>query len=126
MQRHAQEYTRNFLLAMFGYTVFVLLSVWLLKQMPDTPWRYLIAIVPMLPLFFALRAYLRYLDRMDELQQRIQLQAVSFAAGATGMLTLTYGFLEGVGLPSLSYVWIFPLLIALWRLATAVLTRRYQ
>ena len=67
--------------------------------------RALVVLVPMIPLIFAMRAYLRYLGRMDELARRIQLEALGFAFGLSGMLTLSYGFLEGVGFPQLSYIW---------------------
>ena len=126
MDRHERAYTRNFLTAMAGYAPVLVLSIWLLGQVGDTPWRFAIAILPVLPLIFAFRAYLRFLATMDELQQRIQLQAVGFAAGATAMITFTYGLLENAGLPRLSWVWVFPIICALWGGASWFLTRRYQ
>lgn len=126
MKQNVQEYSRNFVIAMVAYAILVFISAWLLEQVTEVPWSYLVAILPMLPLLFGLRAYLRYLGQLDELQRHIQLQAISFAAGMTGIITTTYGFLEGAGLPHLSYIPIFPLLILLWGLAAAVLRRRYQ
>jgi hypothetical protein len=114
------------LLAVGVYALLVFFSVELLKRMDEAPWRFLIAGLPMLPLIFAFRSFLRYLSTMDELQHRIQLQAIGFAAGAAGMLTLTYGFLENAGLPRLSMIWVFPLLCLLWGGASLLLTRRYQ
>ena len=64
--------------------------------------------------------------RMDELGRRIQLEALAFGFGAAGMLTFAYGFLENAGLPKLSYVFVFPLMIALWGIGGAIATRRYQ
>jgi hypothetical protein len=126
VNRHAQKYTRNVLLAFAGYAVLVIVSVWWLGQNPDGALRFLIAVLPMLPLIFGLRSFLRYLSTLDELQNRIQLQAIGFAAGATGMITLTYGFLENAGLPRLSMLWVFPLLCFLWGGASWLFTRRYQ
>ena len=110
---------------MFGYVVLLPLSIVLGSGLDPVP-RALVALVPMIPLGFALRAYLRFLGRMDELARRIQLDALGFAFGAAGMLTLSYGFLEGAGLPRLSYVWVFPLMIALWGIGAAVANRRYR
>ena len=126
MDRNSRIYARSFVLTFASYVVLVFISNELLKRMSDEPWRYLIAILPVLPLIFTVRAFTRYLDNLDELQQRIQLQALGFAAGATAMLTLTYGFLENAGLPPLSMLWVFPLLCVLWGGASIVLTRRYQ
>ncbi len=80
----------------------------------------------MIPIGFALRAYLIFLNGADELQRRIQLNGVAFAAGATGMVTLTYGFLENAGFPTLSWIWIFPMIIAFWGIGSAVAERRYK
>ena len=83
-------------------------------------------LIPLIRSAFALRAYLRFLGRMDELGRRIQLEALAFGFGAAGMLTFAYGFLENAGFPQLSYIWVFPLMIALWGIGGAIATRRYQ
>jgi bacteriorhodopsin len=126
MSRSAQETARNFILACVAYAILVFVSVWIMQQMPEVPWRFLVALLPMLPLVFAFRTFLSYLSGLDELQQRIQLQAIGFAAGATGMVTLTYGLLEGAGLPSLNMCFVFPILCLFWGGASLVLTRRYE
>src|SRR5690606_34891721 len=124
--RCAQPYIRNALLAAGLHILLTLVSITILKQTPATALRYLIAILPMLPLIFAFRSFLHQLANMDELQQRIQLQAIGFAAGAVGMITLTYAFLENAGLPQLSMIWVFPLMCLLWSGASWALARRYQ
>jgi hypothetical protein len=126
VHRHSQHYIRNALLAAGAHIILVLVSVTLLKQTSATALRYLIAILPMLPLIFAFRSFLHQLANMDELQQRIQLQAIGFAAGATGMITLAYAYLENAGLPQLSMIWVFPLICLFWSGASWALARRYQ
>jgi hypothetical protein len=125
MNRQAQHYIRDSLLAAGAHIILAYVSIMLLKQTSATALRYLIAILPMLPLIFAFRSFLHQLAHMDELQQRIQLQAIGFATGATGMITLTYGYLENAGLPQLSMIWIFPLICLLWAGASWAMTRRY-
>jgi hypothetical protein len=113
--------------AMVAYTVVLLVAVTLLNRLDDENiWRLPLAVAPVIPIGFALWAFLRQLGRMDELQRRIQLDAIATAAGATGMITATWGFLELAGVPPLPTIWVFPLLIALWGLATAFFSRRYQ
>jgi hypothetical protein len=73
-----------------------------------------------------MRAFMRYFSRMDELQRRIQLEAFAFGFGVTGIVTFSYGLLVYVGFPPISWVWIFPLMIALWGIGAGVATRRYQ
>lgn len=126
MNKATKEYLMGFGSSMFIYVIAVLASITLLQRFPETPFKILIAVAPVIPILFALRAFLRYLNSIDELQQRIQMNAIAFAAGATGIATFTYGFMENAGFPQLSWIWIFPLMIALWGLALPVVSRRYQ
>jgi hypothetical protein len=121
-----KRYQREFAISMLAYVVILFASVFLIKGVPDSLWRIPLALAPIVPIIFALAAFLRYLSGIDELQQRIQLQAIGFAAGAISMLTFAYGLLENVGLPQLSYVWIFPLTTFLWGVGQAYFSRRYK
>jgi hypothetical protein len=120
-----RAYTREFGVAMAAYVVAVIVTVWLTPSI-DPALRVPFVLLPLIPSAFALRAYLRFLGRMDELARRIQLEALAFGFGATGMLTFAYGFLENAGLPKLSYVFVLPLMIALWGIGAAIATRRYR
>jgi hypothetical protein len=77
------------------------------------------------PVGFALLAFIRALGRMDELQRRIQLDAVGFGFGATAIITFTYGLLELVGFPPISFIWVLPLMAALWGVGAVFAARRY-
>ena len=121
----ARAYAREFAIAMAAYVVAVVITVWLAPRI-DPALRAPFVVIPLIPSAFALRAYLRFLGRMDELGRRIQLEALAFGFGAAGMLTFAYGFLENAGLPKLSYVFVLPLMIALWGIGGAIATRRYR
>ena len=76
-----------------------------------------------------LRAYLTVLGKMDELQRRIQSEAILIAAGVVGFGSFAYGFLEGAKvLPSIpgALLWILPAMIAVWGLALPYVSRRYS
>jgi hypothetical protein len=73
-----------------------------------------------------MRAFLRFLGRMDELERRIQLEAIGFAFGVTLVVVMTAGFLENAGVPRVSGIWIGPLMIALWGVGAALASRRYR
>jgi hypothetical protein len=126
MPSAARTYTIQFLSAMGAYVALLLLSIFVLEHNPTAPWRAVVAALPVLPTCLALLVFVRYLGRMDELQRRIQLDAIAFAAGATAILTFTWGLLENAGFPHLSLIWVLPLLVALWGLATAVASWRYR
>ena len=64
--------------------------------------------------------------RLDELQKRIQMQAFGFSLGATALLTFGYGFLEGVGMPHVSWTFVLPIMAILWGVGTAIFALRYR
>jgi len=121
----ARAYTRELGLAMAAYVIVVLVSIRLVGGL-DQPIKTLVALAPLIPATLALFAYLRFLGRMDELGRRIQLEALAFGFGAAGMLTFAYGFLENAGFPQLSYIWVFPTMIALWGIGGAIASYRYR
>lgn len=126
MNAAARAYTIQFLSAMGAYVVLLLVSIYLLQHNPEAPWRGLVAALPAIPACVALLIFVRYLGRMDELQRRIQLDAIAFAAGATAILTFTWGLLENAGFPHLSVIWVLPLMAALWGIGAGVAAYRYR
>ena len=90
------------------------------------PWRDLVALSPMLPAAATAWVILRELRRMDELQRRIQLEALGFSFAGTAILTFSYGFLEGLGYPKLSMFSVWPILAVLWVVGLVLARRRYQ
>lgn len=126
MNKASRTYIIEFGGAMALYVVTLLISVNLVQGMGPSPLRILLAAAPIVPVTLALLAFLRFFRHMDELQKRIQLDAMAFALGATGLLTFTYGLLENAGLPQLSFVWVLPLMVALWGIGTVAAARRYQ
>lgn len=124
------RYLREFLPAMAGYVVTLFLSVWLLKRVDEPGLRALTALLPVPAIGLALRAIIRYIRDVDELQQRIELEAVSFAAAFVSMVYVTGAFLQlanVIDIPSgVAMVWVFPLICASYGLAKMVVARRYQ
>jgi len=126
MNQASKTYARDFTISIIAYVIIIIVSRLILDNLGDSPWRYPIALLPVVPVVFLVIAFLRYLSGIDELQQRIQLQAVGFAAGTTGLLTFAYGFLELMGFPRFSTFLIFPMMIMLWGIGLSYFSRRYQ
>ena len=129
MNTTTKRYLREFIYSMIAYVLTLIpsiLAVNSLRDYPFTPARVLVALMPVLPVAFMVYFFIRYLNNIDELQQRIQLLSIGFAAGTTGLLTFSYGFLENVGFPRISLLWVFPIMILLWGLGQAFISRRYQ
>jgi hypothetical protein len=125
MNKARRAFVIQFGSAMLAYFVVLFVSVALIQRDPQSPWRYALAVAPVVPVFFALLGVTRLLGNLDELQRRIQLEALGFGFAATSMLTFAYGFLEDVGFPMLSYGWILPLMAMCWGLGLGLVSRRY-
>ena len=129
MNATTKRYLREFIYSMIAYVITLSLSLiglGFFADYPLNPARIIVALAPVIPVIFVIVAFLRYLNRIDELQQKIQLLAIGFAAGTTSLLTFSYGFLEGVGFPPISLLWVFPIMILLWGLGLLIISRRFQ
>ena len=124
------RYLREFLPPMVAYVLILLFSVWLLKRVEAPGLRALVALMPVPAIGMALRAIIRYIRDVDELQQRIELEAVSFAAAFVSMAYVTGAFLQlakVIDIPSgVAMIWVFPLICASYGLAKIVVARRYR
>lgn len=122
-----RSYHSEMAVAMLAYAVVLVVSLLALRSMaPDAPWRWLVSLAPMLPSLLVLRAVLRQARRLDELQLRVQFEAIGFAFAGTALLTFGYGFLENVGLPRLPMFTIWPLMAVLWIVGGLIAARRYR
>ena len=126
-KRVMRRYVKEFLIVMSAYMVILMLSISILNrfELPKV-WQIVISLAPALPVAFVIFSIMRLLIDSDELQQRVQLLATSFAAALTGLITFSYGFLENVDFPKFPTFFIFPLMIVLWGISLAYFSKRYQ
>lgn len=85
-----------------------------------------LALVPMIGAAAAAWAILRGLARMDELQRRIQFDAIALSFLGTALITFGWGFAESAGAPQLRAFMVWPIMGTLWGLGTAIASWRYR
>jgi hypothetical protein len=121
------RYGKELAFAMIAYTALLVTSIITLQRYElSKALQVIITLLPAIPTAFVIIAIMRMLISSDELQQRIQLFAVSFSAALTGFITFSYGFLENVGFPKFSTFLIFPMLVAFWGISLGYFSRKYQ
>ncbi|HNQ94635.1 MAG TPA: hypothetical protein PKK96_04060 [Anaerolineales bacterium] len=128
MNREVQKrYFKEFGVSMGLYTVLLAGSIIVLSnfEIPKSA-QIVIALIPVAPAAFAVIAVLRALRDSDELQQKIQFQAVAFSGILTGLLTFSYGFLENIGFPHLPTLYVFPLMLMLWGIGVGIFAWKYR
>lgn len=86
-----------------------------------------LALAPVLPTLMALREFVIFLRAMDEVQARIQSEAILIAAGVIGFGSFAWGFVESrMEVPDISLIWVLPAMIAVWGLALPLVSRRFK
>ena len=125
-----RRYLREFLPAMAGYVVTLGASLWLLKVVEEPVLRAMLALLPVPPVALAVRAIIRHIRDSDELQRRIELEAVSVATALVSMLYFAGGLLQMakvIDIPSgQAMFWVFPMVCMTYGLAKAFVAGRYR
>jgi uncharacterized membrane protein YdcZ (DUF606 family) len=123
-------YLREFMPAMLGYAAAVLLSVWLLRDVESTGLRALVALLPVLPIALCLRATARYIRGLDEMQRRIELEAIALGSIGVAFAYLTGGFLQAARVAEVSattaMLWVLPALCLAYGIAKCFVVRHYH
>ena len=126
--------TRRYLRALMGsmsmYVLVLCASIWLLKRVDVPALRAILALAPVVPIGYAVRAMVGYMRGLDEMQQRIELEAVGVATVLVSMLYMTAGLLQSARLihvdGDVAMIWVFPLVCAVYGIAKAFVARRYR
>lgn len=113
---------------MVAYVAIMLLLWPLLPRVHDEWLKILLALLPVLPVLFVVRAMVRLVLGSDELEQRIHLIGLAIAATIVSALSLGVGFLAAAHVISLdgsALVCIWPALVVLYALGRNWANRRY-
>jgi len=116
----------QFGLAILAYLMVLVGSVIAVSANPNVDWKYVVAALPIVPAGIVIWLTVRALSRLDEIQKRMQMQAIGFALASTALITFGYGFLEGAGMPHLNWTWVLPLITALWGLGLGALALKFR
>jgi hypothetical protein len=123
-----RRWNRRFLLFSLGAAVIVIGAAWFGKQFPlRSPVRIAMALVQGAATGAIIIGSARSIRRLDEMQQRIHLDALAMAFAGTGLLATAYGFLVNAGLPDIDWgaiVW--PAMVGLWVIGLIIANRRYR
>jgi hypothetical protein len=122
-----KRYFKEFGISMGFYVIAVIVSTTILNtfEFPQIA-QIIITLIPVIPTIFVVISIMRALNDSDELQKRIQLQAVTFSAITNGLITFSYGFLENIGFPSFPTIWVLPIMFFLWGVSLGYFWKKYQ
>ena len=126
MKPAAKQYFKDLLLGVTLYIAILIGSNFALRIWDLTvEIKVVLAFACAAPALLVIRAVLIFSRSWDELQRKKQLEATLIAFLLVGMGTFTYGFLETIGFPNLSMIWVFPMLYGTQGLAMIYVSRKY-
>ncbi len=124
-QARHRAYLRDFLPGLLGYCVALIVVVLFGHLDGHSPWRFLWAFLPVVPLFWVVRAGFRQLRRVDEYQRDRMLQGLGTGFVVAMITAVTTGFLGVAGLNMRLAGWaVFVAGMSAWIIASAIGTSR--
>ncbi|NAZ87674.1 hypothetical protein GTR00_16455, partial [Kineococcus sp. T90] len=102
----ARAYTREFVPAMAAYAVVLVAVVTFGDLDGDSPWRFLWALLPVLPVLAVARAVARSLRRSDEYARLVQLRALAAGSAVAMVACVVLGMLGAAGLVLAAAPWL--------------------
>ena len=126
-----KRYLREFLPAMLGYVVLIMVYGVLVPKTESMVGRVVLAILPLLPIVLLIRAMVRFIRDQDELERRIDLEAIAIAAMSTAFGFFSFGLLLSAGIgwkvaPDAVAIWVLPSLFGTFGIAKWLVSRRYR
>lgn len=114
---------------LFPFVLYLGLLLFALSWLGNNPasrWRYLVALLPMIPGLFIAAGVLRAIRKLDELAQKTLLQAIAISFGFTLILTLSLGLLGIAGFPQPGSMYIALFMIIMALVGKLFLSRKYE
>jgi len=127
-RRHHQRYQREFWPPMIAYIAIMFLLWPLLPKLHYVWLKAALALLPLVPVLFVVRAMVHLVLGSDELEQRIHLIGLAVAATVVSTLSLAGGFLAAAGIVKLDgviLIWVWPALVLAYAMGRAWARRRY-
>ena len=100
------------------------------RGIPSVPLRAVVAVAPALAIGLVMRAALRYLREIDELQRRIETESIGIASLLVSLAYFAGGLLHTAKVVSFDagavMIWACPLLMLAYAVAKFLAVRRYR
>jgi hypothetical protein len=97
-RRSTGAYLREFTQGVVGYVIVLGTIVVLVDFRTAGAWRYPVALLPVIPALWVLRAVIRHLGRIDEMQRALHIDGMAAGFGVAMITSITIGFLALAGL----------------------------
>jgi len=104
--RYPPHLVRQLIISGVFYVLSLIGALYLLENDLDQSVQIIIMLVPAIPGLWFFISIGRSIASLDELQRRIQLEAVAIGFGISGMVAFTYGLLGMVGVSQAGWIYV--------------------
>ena len=127
-QRSAEtRWAIDVVVAFVAYSVIVIGAPLVVEQDWPAVVRGVLALAPVVPILYFVRALVAFYRSRDELQRRKMAEAAIVSVLVVGLSTFAWGWLALASLlPPLHSVWTLPALLAVYGVASFFVERRYR
>jgi hypothetical protein len=101
-----RAYHREFWPGIVAYVVVTCAASLGIGLTDSSPWRYLWALLPVIPAAWVVRAVLRHVRRVDEFQRLLMLESLAAGFAVAMLAAITLGFLATAGFHPAAGPWI--------------------
>jgi uncharacterized protein YebE (UPF0316 family) len=105
---------RNLVISGVLFFVIFLGSIYLINHDIGGSYQTLIALAPTIPLFIFILAIAKAIASLDELQRRIQIEAIAIGFGLTVLVSSTIGLLGLTGFPQPDWIFVSVIMVFSW------------
>ncbi|MGA2801761.1 MAG: hypothetical protein ABSE97_05260 [Verrucomicrobiota bacterium] len=123
-----KPHIKKYYLRMTGGSVTYALGIFALNYFYDkqSPYRYWLVLLPVLPLIYVSFAAIRFISDTDEMWRKVYTEAMAFSGLATGFTCFSYLFLRGMGAPEFHGEWALYIMGAYFLIGLFFSWRRYK
>jgi hypothetical protein len=115
---------RPLLIPLVLYLIVSVLSAIWLEDNPDSTWRYILALTPLLPGVWIAIGVFKAIKKLDEMEQLVLMEGIVVSFIATFILVISLGFLQSVGFPLVNGIYIGFFMVLVWFIAKLLIHRR--
>lgn len=108
------------------YFITLAVAFWGQNLLEDSPWRYALMLLPLIPGVFIAAGIIKVLGKLDELEKKIIQDSLGIAFMLTFLLSLGVGLLEVAGMTPVNNIYLGAFMAFSWLAGKLVLNRKYK
>lgn len=118
------KYLFKLSLGLVAYAAGLVALNWIYRD--TSPYKYWLALLPVLPVIYVAHTSLWMVTQMDEMWRKITVEAMAFSGLATGCTCFSYLFIRDMGGTEFRAEWAFYLMWIYYGIGIFFSSRRYQ